>query len=389
MHMNSAPHLLPEDRPEFERALDEALHAKRHTLAPAPYAAAARDAAAPEEGARARPDPDAGQGGGAGEQPGTLSSEQLRAMALSAVTAIAACAAAEYERFVELRTELRDPANAPSSAGPSGYGPAGADAGRDDAGRAHGADEGSGDGADGGTEPGGEAEGGAGTGVPGRGAAGPGGPGAGLVAMASVLVPVLAGTAAVIFLAVGYLLHLLLTPEPTVAAPMRGAGWVFALLAVLGTAAAMVGLWRTALRNGSPRKGAARGGFAARRAVRDGGDGAVRADAAQDLAARVDAARAAWREALLERGIEPFLREALAEPRGMRRTSSTQASAPEPAPSANEPERHPRLGYSGPDLPHFSGSAPTGASEEPSVRPRFSSPDFSSPDYGGPEHQPE
>ncbi|WP_308217274.1 hypothetical protein [Streptantibioticus silvisoli] len=70
--MNSAPHLLTEDRPQFERVLDQALRAM--------------SAAPPTTASPRRP-----------------SSEQLRAMALAASAAISACAAAEYEVFLRLR----------------------------------------------------------------------------------------------------------------------------------------------------------------------------------------------------------------------------------------------------------------------------------------------
>jgi hypothetical protein len=86
-------------------------------------------------------------------------------------------------------------------------------------------------------------------------------------------------------------------------------------------------------------------------------------------------ARDAWREALLERGIVPFLREALADPAG---ATALQHTAP-PAPTS----RIPQLGY---DRPGFS-SPDDGAHR--GTRPSYSSPDWSSPDFGGPEHQPE
>ena len=64
MYMNSASHLLPEDRPAFERVLDEAL---RGVVA-----------------------------GNAGEQAPRLTADQLRTRAMGALTAIAACATEEY-----------------------------------------------------------------------------------------------------------------------------------------------------------------------------------------------------------------------------------------------------------------------------------------------------
>ncbi|WP_162494360.1 hypothetical protein [Streptomyces qaidamensis] len=88
---------------------------------------------------------------------------------------------------------------------------------------------------------------------------------------------------------------------------------------------------------------------------------------------KVGRAREAWRKALLERGILPFLREALTDPD----SAAALLSAP-PAPTS----RMPRLGY---DRPGFS-RPDSGA---PGQRPSFTSPDYSSPDFGGPDHQPE
>ena len=74
MYMNSAPHLLAEDRPEFERILDEALRTVARASGP----------------------------GTAG-----LTSAQLRAMALGASSAISACAAAEYDHYIAVREKDR------------------------------------------------------------------------------------------------------------------------------------------------------------------------------------------------------------------------------------------------------------------------------------------
>jgi hypothetical protein len=206
--MNSAPPLLVEDRPEFERVLDEALRA-----APA------------DGGPRAGPD--------------RLTAPQLRAMALSAAVPIAACAAAEYAEFVRLRAELRHPAYAPTLTGVRGAN------------------------------------------------------GAGLGAVVCVLAPLLAGAAAVIFLLLGYGLQLA-RPEPEPAAALRSVGWAFVLLAAASALLGMAGMLWSALRNGTP-------------AIRD--DPAA---APAGLAAEVERARRAWRAALLERGVLPFLREATA-----------------------------------------------------------------------------
>ncbi|WP_240507427.1 APC family permease [Streptomyces kanamyceticus] len=76
--MNSAPHLLNEDRPEYERILDEAL----------------------------RTAPDHPELAAVGQR---LNTEQLRTMALNATALITAAAATEYAHYVKVREELREP----------------------------------------------------------------------------------------------------------------------------------------------------------------------------------------------------------------------------------------------------------------------------------------
>ncbi|MBT2526718.1 hypothetical protein J7E91_15115 [Streptomyces sp. ISL-99] len=279
MHMNSsAPHLLAEDRPEFERVLDEALRTAHH-----------------------RPELSAiGQ---------RLNSTQLRTMAMNASALIAAAAATEYDHYVKVREEMRTP---PAAADGTGSVLAMGDATTETT-------------------------------------------GAGAAAVVAVLAPVLAGTASVIFLIVGYLLTML-TPEPAFARTLLTAGWIFAALAAAGFLAAAVGLLLTALRNGST-------------ACRDGRGGE------RERNPEVERAGEAWRHALLERGVVPFLRAALAEP-------GTGPAAPAPRRPAG---RMPDLGYSRPD---YSSPGPDGGTT-PGPRPSFSSPDFSSPDFGGPDHKPE
>ncbi|WNI23643.1 hypothetical protein [Streptomyces sp. ITFR-16] len=269
MHMNSAPHLLTEDRPAYERILDDAL---RH--------------------AHERPDLAA-----IGER---LNPVQLRTMAMAAVALITAAAAVEYEHYVKARDELRATV-------------------QDRGARATGADE-----------------------LPES--------GAGIGAVVTVLAPVLAGTAAVIFLLVGYILKML-DPPPAFARTMIGAGWFFAAATAAAILVAAVGLLLAALRNGSTSL-----------AARDSGE---------ELPDDVARARDAWEDALLERGILPFLRDALADP----------GTAPAVRPPYRPANRMPKIGYSRPDF--------AGPDEGPAAAPRpsFSSPDFSSPDFGGPEHE--
>ncbi|WP_330239565.1 hypothetical protein [Streptomyces sp. NBC_00525] len=270
MHMNSAPHLLTEDRPEYERLLDDAL---RH--------------------AHERPELAA-----VGER---LNAAQLRTMALAAVALITATASAEYERYVKTREELRAPVRR-----------TGPDTAPDDHPQS----------------------------------------GAGMGAVVTVLTPMLAGTAAAIFLLVGYLLRML-DPPPAFAGTMVGAGWFFAAVTAAAILVAAIGLLLAALRNGSTS-------LAAR-------------DAADALPDEVALAKDAWRLALLERGIVPFLRDALAEP-------ATGTVIPAPHRPAG---RLPKIGYTRPD---FAGPA-EGPAAAP--RPTYTSPDFSSPDFGGPEHEPD
>lgn len=272
MHMNSAPHLLNEDRVDFERILDETL---RH--------------------AHDRPDlADVGQ---------RLNTEQLRTMALNATSLITATAAAEYEHYAKVREEFRTPAASP--VGNSVLTPA----------------------MPGATET-----------------------GAGLAAVVAVLVPVLAGAAAVVFLLVGYGLRML-SPVPAFSDTLLTAGWFFGAVAVVGLAVAAAGLLITALRNAATQVPAGE---------TDG-----------SWPDEVSRAREAWRVAVLERGILPFLREALAAP------------GVEPAPKPSPVKHLPKMGYSRPNFSSPDDGATAGQ------RPTFSSPDFSSPDFGGPEHQSE
>jgi hypothetical protein len=289
MHMNSVPqHLLSEDRQEYQRILDEALRSAPHH---------------PELAA-------VGQ---------RLNSEQLRTMALNATAIITTAAATEYQHYVKVREERRRP---PESSTPSVRG-------------------------SGSTEPDTNAMGLAAT--MGEVAETTG---AGAVAVVAVLAPVLAGTAAAIFLLVGYVLRML-DPDAAFARTMLTTGWVFGAVTAVAILVAAVGLLLTALRN---KPSALSGSYG-------------------ELDGEVTLARDAWREALLERGILPFLRDALTDP-----ATATALQHTAPPPPAG---RIPHLGY---DRPGFS-SPEEGAAR--GTRPSYSSPDYSSPDFGGPEHQPE
>ncbi|MGA6170183.1 hypothetical protein ACPEIF_08045 [Streptomyces sp. NPDC012600] len=235
-----------------------------------------------------------------------LNTEQLRTMALNATALITAAAATEYEHYVTARAELR------AASAPAPDGDPYTDAARI-------------------TAP---------------------GPGAGIGAVLTVLTPLLAGAAAVIFLLVGYLLRAV-SPSLAFGTTMVAAGWFFAAVAAAAILVAAVGLLVTALRNGASSP--------------------APEEAEEELPEEVARAREAWRHALLERGILPFFRDALADPAAGRAARTPHRS----------PNRIPKVGYSRPD---FSGPE-DGPAAGP--RPTFTSPDFTSPDFGGPEHRPE
>ncbi|MGY0492916.1 hypothetical protein [Streptomyces sp. WG-D5] len=275
MHMNSAPHLLNEDRPEFERLLDEAL----------------------------RTAPDRPELAAVGRR---LNPEQLRTMALGAAALINTAAAEEYQRYVKVREELR--------ATPRLLRPL----------------------REGGTSSKGEST------------------GPGVAAVAVVLAPVLAGTAAAIFLIVGYLLRML-HPAPDFAQTLRTFGWVFGAITAASMFVAVVCLLLAALRNGST---------------------SLQASTHGEASEEVKQAREAWRAALLEKGILPFLRDALADP--------SAGGGPHPGGRGGASGRMPQLGYNRPGF-----SSPDGGGTATGQRAGYSSPDFSSPDFGGPDHQPD
>ncbi|MGW2225799.1 hypothetical protein [Streptomyces formicae] len=296
MHMNSAPHLLNEDRPEYERILDEAL----------------------------RTAPDHPELAAVGQR---LNTEQLRTMALNATALITAAAATEYAHYVKVREELREPRPSSTSIR-EGSGQTAAESGSGGVSLA--------------TTMGEVAE--------------PAAAGAGAIAVVAVLAPVLAGTAAAIFLLVGYILKML-NPEPAFADTLLTAGWLFGALTAGGILVAAVGLLLTALRNGATSLQAA------------GSHG--------ERYKEVDRAREAWGRALMERGVVPFLREALTDP------STSRAARTLTSGSDAGNNRMPQLGYHRPGFSSPDGGPTAGP------RPSYSSPDFSSPDFGGPDHKPE
>ncbi|MFI6638482.1 hypothetical protein [Streptomyces sp. NPDC050504] len=130
---------------------------------------------------------------------------------------------------------------------------------------------------------------------------GPGGSasvGHGLLTALAVLTPVLSAGAAVIFLLLGFALRLTGTRQP-LADALVATGWVALAVAVLAAAAAVSALFVAAVRQ--------------------------RAADEPDVH-DVQRARAAWREALLERGFLPFLRT---------RLRSSAGAGPSPLPSTS------------------------------------------------------
>jgi hypothetical protein len=241
------------DRPEYERALDEALRTEE-------IQEALRDV------------------------PAGLNREQLRTRALGAADAIAAAAAPEYIAYAGLRAPVQEVVAAEE--GEDGDSSVGAAVKR-----------------------------------------------AGLLPALAVLVPVLSGVAAVLFLMLGYALRATGT-GPAIGTPLitvgYGAAGVFAVALLVNLA----GLLLTARTSTS----------------------------ASHDAQRLAEARDVWRQALMDRGILPYLRDQLAD--HTRTASSRDTASPEASGDrVSLIRRRPRLGYSSPD---------------------FASPDFTSPDYEGP-----
>ncbi|MEI5097355.1 hypothetical protein RB200_00160 [Streptomyces sp. PmtG] len=104
----------------------------------------------------------------------------------------------------------------------------------------------------------------------------------------AVLTPLLSAIAAVVFLLLGYGIQLV-TPQSQLGASLVSAGWISAVLTAVSTAVGLSGLLTTALRHHTARSG--------RLTVRN---------------PAAERARDAWQQALLERGMLPYLRGRLA-----------------------------------------------------------------------------
>lgn len=157
--------------------------------------------------------------------------------------------------------------------------------------------------------------------------------GRGLLTALAVLAPVLSATASVLFLLLGYGLHLA-DAQRRLADALVHVGWITAALAALTALTAAVALIVTVIRHRS-----APGGPPCHEAL------------------AVTEARAAWRQALLERGMLPFLHQQLRLPA----PAPDAAAQPSPAQlsaGVSPQQRRTRLGYASPE---------------------FTSPDFTSP----------
>ncbi|WP_369201666.1 hypothetical protein [Streptomyces sp. PU-14G] len=213
--------------------------------------------------------------------------------------------------------------------------------------------------------------------------------GGGLFAALAVLVPLVAAAAAVIFLVLGYVL-MLVQAQRDVGASLVVTGWSGAGVAAVAGALGLGKLVVTARRHS--RSGPASGP----------GDTPVLAEERR----AEERARRAWRAALLERAVLPYLRDRLPDA-GREVSAEGEASVPREAsarpPALRAADGSPR-GPAGPG--HRGGNAGRGGRghrsghgdrsgpggrERPSHHspghgsPDFASPDFASPDYAGPD----
>ncbi|MFF8285549.1 hypothetical protein ACF06W_22895 [Streptomyces albus] len=141
----------------------------------------------------------------------------------------------------------------------------------------------------------------------------PGGSGGGLLAALAVLVPLVAAAAAVIFLLLGYVLTLVET-QRDVGESLVVTGWSGAAVAAVTGAAGMCRLLVTARRHS--KAGPRTDDRAEDRTDDRTDDGAARSgtDGRTEAARRrVAAAREAWRAALRDRAVLPYLRARLPE----------------------------------------------------------------------------
>ncbi|MEU3974022.1 hypothetical protein [Streptomyces bacillaris] len=177
-------------------------------------------------------------------------------------------------------------------------------------------------------------------------------PGAGVLAVLGVLTPILAAVAATTFLLLGYGLRL--TDSLTdLADTLVRVGWVSLAIAAATSLISLVALYRTAALQSAPGSpsGPSRG---------------------EDRSPDLDRARDAWRTALRDKAIRPFLLQELAE--AADGTGEVPEGRSRPAPPA----------FTGPDFSAPDFTAPDFSGPGAHTRPAYSRPDFTGPGFSGP-----
>ncbi|WP_051942682.1 hypothetical protein [Streptacidiphilus rugosus] len=189
---------------------------------------------------------------------------------------------------------------------------------------------------------------------------------AGLPAMATVLVPILSWTSALVLLLAGFAVRAG-SPKLALGRQLITAAGVLAVVGAGALVVATVALVLTARR-----------------------DAAVEPERPQpELAAEVAKARESWRAALRTRAILPYLERELA--------ARAAAQASEHRSKVDLVRHHPKLGFTSPGFtsPGCEGITNGHGEEKPEKEredevyfssPGYSSPDFTSPDYEGPAH---
>ncbi|MDH6703744.1 hypothetical protein P3T27_000425 [Kitasatospora sp. MAA19] len=243
--------------------------------------------------------------------PGALTADQLRIRALRDADAIAAAATTEYLHYTRLRESLRATPPPPE-----------------------------------GTEPI----------APGlltqlRSANG----GAGLFPVLTVLTPILAWTAALVLLLLGYLLRAA-NPDLTLARSLVTAGWAALAAGVAAMAVGIIGLVLTAIRDGA----------------------AAPAGTDPELAAELADAHREWRAALRDRGLLPYLHANLPAVPGAGRAGPDFSSPDFSSPDFSGP------GYSSPSFTSPGPDGPTGPEGHEPRPAAFTTPDFTGPGYSSP-----
>ncbi|MFE9611593.1 hypothetical protein [Streptomyces sp. NPDC006012] len=124
----------------------------------------------------------------------------------------------------------------------------------------------------------------------------------------ALLVPLISALSAAVLLLIGHGSRLA-GAATRFAGSVRTAGWTLAVVAVAAAGIGLSALPRTVLRTcGGPDTGNAPGAAPRRR-----GPGAPAGPGGSGAAAEVERARQAWRQALLDRGVLPYLRRRLPE----------------------------------------------------------------------------